>query len=135
LQQQIVNYLVGGMRRGPESDAIDRAVEDYDRMEAEAQRLAESFAVEHDIAYLEVPSGAGPFDKTELLLLGQRKATVAVVLEAGNASIAAPFDSGLDFVGLLELGGGMPTRVSIPKKRLNDALARIREALAARGDG
>lgn len=134
LQQQIVNYLVGGMREGVESAAIDRAVADYDRMEAEAQRLAESYAVEHDIAYLEVPSSAAPFDKTELLLLGQQKATVSVVLDAGNASIAAPFDSGLDFVALFELGGGMPTRVNIPKKRLADALEKLRELLAQRSD-
>lgn len=135
LQQQIVNYLVGGMRPGVELEAIERAVADYDRMEAEARRLAEQYAIEHDIAYLEVPSSAAPFDKTELLLLGQRKATVAVVLDAGNASIAAPFDSGLDFVELLELGGGMPTRVNIPKKRLADAMTKIRELLDQRAAG
>ena len=39
------------------------------------------------------------------------------------------FDSGLDFVELLELGGGMPTRVNVPTKRLDAALATIREAL------
>ena len=33
-------------------------------------------------------------------------------------SIAARFDSGLNFVSLLNLGGGMPTRVSVPRARL-----------------
>jgi hypothetical protein len=56
-----------------------------------------------------------------------------VVADAGNATIAAGYASGLDFVELLEIGGGMPTRVNIPEKLLADALARIRKTLAERG--
>jgi hypothetical protein len=132
LQQQIINYLVGGMNPGPEKDAIDAASQEYGRRAAEAERLAELYEVDGAIAHMRVPSSAKPFDKTELLLLGQQQATVAVVIENGNVSIAAPFDSGLDFVELLELGGGMPTRVNIPEKRLADALQRIHEATRAR---
>ena len=54
------------------------------------------------------------------------------MLEAGNATIAAAFESGLDFVELLEIGGGMPTRVNIPQKRVPDALEKIRDTLAQR---
>jgi hypothetical protein len=54
------------------------------------------------------------------------------VVDGGNFRIAAAFDSGLDFVELLELGGGMPTRVNIPNKRLDAALAKIRAELASR---
>lgn len=132
LQQQIVNYLVGGMKPGPESDAIDGAAADYDKMAAESARIAGMYEVEDDIAYVKVPGTAKPLDKTELLLLGQKIATVAVVEDAGNVSIAAAFDSGLDFVELLEIGGGMPTRVNVPSKRLADSMAKIREALAKR---
>ena len=39
---------------------------------------------------------------------------------------------GLNFVTLLELGGGMPTRVSVPLARLDLALTKIREALRSR---
>ena len=101
-------------------------------MATNSAKIAERYAVEHDIASVRIKSGEEPFDKTELLLLGQKIATVAVVIDNGNVSIAAPFDSGLDFVELLELGGGMPTRVNVPKKRLEDSLERIRVALAAR---
>jgi len=132
LKQQIVNYLVGGMRPGVERSAIEAAVADYERMEAEAHRLANEYDIEGDVALLRVGSGAKPFDKTELLLLGQRRATVAVVVENGNVTIAAPFDSGLNFVDLLDIGGGMPTRVSVPEKRLPEALERIKRALVAR---
>ncbi|MEM6996020.1 MAG: hypothetical protein AAF721_36270 [Myxococcota bacterium] len=132
LKRRIVHYLVQGRRPGVEEDSIDEAAADFDRMAEAAVVLAERYTVEGDVAYMEVPSDAPAFDKTELLLLGQQKATVSVVLDAGNATIAASFQSGLDFVELLEIGGGMPTRVNIPKKRVSDALAKIRETLAAR---
>lgn len=129
LKQQIVNYLVDGLKSGIEEESIAAAAADFERMEQEARRLAASYDVEAGIAILRIGADARPFDKTELLLLGQRLAKVAVVVEGANASIAAPFDSGLDFVGLLELGGGMPTRVSIPEKRLEAAIAAIRGEL------
>jgi hypothetical protein len=43
-------------------------------------------------------------------------------------TLAAAYDSGWDFVALLELGGGMPTRVSVPEGRLKDAIERINSA-------
>jgi len=132
LKRRIVRYLVTGCRPGIEADSIAEAAADFERMAAAAVTLADLYTVEGDVAYMQVPSNAPAFDKTELLLLGQGKATVSVVVDAGNATIAAPFESGLDFVDLLELGGGMPTRVNIPKKRVPDALHKIRKVLADR---
>jgi hypothetical protein len=108
LKQQIVNYLVGGMKKGLELEAIESAARDFDRMEAEAKRLSSGYEVDGGVAFLRIGHDARPFDKTALLLMGQELAKVAVVLEGSNASIAAPFDSGLDFVTMLELGGGSP---------------------------
>ena len=132
LKRRIVKWLVSGMGPGIESDSIAEAAADFDRMAVAARRLARDYVVDGDVAYLEVTSSAPSFDKTELLLLGQKLAIVSVVLDAGNATIAADFDSGLDFVAMLDLGGGMPTRVNIPQKRLQDALRKIRAALVAR---
>ncbi len=132
LKRRVVHYLVRGLPPGIERDAIEAAAADFRRMAEQAAALAEGYVVERGIAFLEVRGSTPPYDKTELLLLGQQKAEVAVVLEAGNATIAAPFESGLDFVELLEIGGGMPTRVNIPAKRVPEALARIRDALAKR---
>lgn len=132
LKHRIVKYLVTGMHPGLEADSIAEAAADFERMAVAASELAARYTVEGDVAFMEVPSGSPAFDKTELLLLGQAKATVSVVLDAGNATIAAPFQSGLNFVALLEIGGGMPTRVNIPQKRLPEALRLIRQALAAR---
>jgi hypothetical protein len=58
-------------------------------------------------------------DKTELLLLGQQRAEVAVVQQSGMITVAAPFDSGYDFPSMLGIGGGMPTRASAPQDRLD----------------
>jgi len=132
LKQRILRYLVEGLRPGPERDAIIAAAADYDRMAERAAELARDYVVEDGLALVKIPGGAGNFDKTELLLLGQQLATVAVVIDGGNVSIAAPFDSGLNFVELLEIGGGMPTRVNVPAKRLADSVAKIKAALAAR---
>ena len=45
-----------------------------------------------------------------------------MVVDRDNVSVAARFDSGLNFVTLFKLGGGMPTRVSVPRPRLNEVL-------------
>lgn len=132
LKLRIVHHLVAGLPPGIDRDSIDAAAADFGRMAEVAGTLADRFVVEDGIAWLEVPAGAAAFDKTELLLIGQRRAEVAIVIEAGNATIAADFESGLDFVALLDLGGGMPTRVNIPRKRVPEAMARIREALGRR---
>ena len=132
LKLRIVRYLVEGMKPGIERSSIQAAADDFHRMADTARRLAESFVIDGDVAFIEVGSSTPPFDKTELLLLGQEKAAVSVVLDEGNATIAAHFESGLDFVALLELGGGMPTRVNIPRKRLPEALALIRGVLRVR---
>jgi hypothetical protein len=60
-----------------------------------------------------------------LLLEGQKRAKVAIVRDAGMITLAAAFDSGIDFVRLLGLGGGMPTRVSIAESRLDEVLAKL----------
>jgi hypothetical protein len=49
-----------------------------------------------------------------------------VVVDRDNVSVAARFDSGLNFLELFGLDGGMPTRVSLPRKRLADVLTRLK---------
>jgi hypothetical protein len=132
LKNQILNYLTRGLPHGLERAAITAAAADFDQMAAAARALAQGYQVEGEIAQVEVPPGAPSFDKTDLLLLGQELATVSVVIDGHNVSIAASYESGLNFVDLLGLGGGMPTRVSVPKKHLPAALVKIRGALRGR---
>jgi hypothetical protein len=133
LKLRIVHYLVNGLRPGIERETIEEAAKDFERRTQASRALASRFVVEDGVATMEIPSSAPPCDKTDLLLMGQELAPVAVVLDAGNATIAAHFESGLDFVTLLGIGGGMPTRVNIPEKRLPEALTKIREELKRRG--
>jgi hypothetical protein len=135
LKLRIVRYLVSGLKPGIERTSIQAAADDFHRMADNARRLADAYTIDGDVAFIEVGSTTPPFDKTELLLRGQQRATVSVVLDAGNATIAAPFESGLDFVELLDIGGGMPTRVNIPRKRLPEALGLIRAKLRERAQG
>jgi hypothetical protein len=48
-----------------------------------------------------------------------------VLLDTDNVSFAAAFDSGISFLALFGLSGGMPTLVSMPKERTRDALSRL----------
>jgi hypothetical protein len=132
LKQRIVHWLCRGLRPGVEHDTIVAAAADFDLRASEAATLAGRYTVADDIALLHLPNHPKPFDKTELLLLGQKLASVAIVVDGTTVNIAASFESGLNFVTLLELGGGMPTRVSVPLARLDLALTKIRDALRAR---
>jgi hypothetical protein len=67
----------------------------------------------------------GRFDKTLLLVLGQEREPVSIVADRDTVSVAARFDSGLNFVKLLGLAGGMPTRVAVPRSRLPELLAAL----------
>lgn len=67
----------------------------------------------------------GRYDKTMLLLLGQERAAIAVLIDGETLSLAAPFDSGINFLDVLGLSGGMPTLVSVGSDRLEDALTRL----------
>lgn len=124
LKHRILQYLIARTKAPHHFQEIDAAAGLLDPLLEQAQRLAEQYCVAGDVAYVEVKSGT-PYDKTELLLLGQQRALIAVVRDAGSLSIAADFESGLDFVKLFNLGGGMPTRVSIPEARRDEALAKL----------
>lgn len=77
------------------------------------------------VAFLDVTGKGARYDKTMLLLLGQERASMALLLDGDTLTLAAPFDSGLNFLEVLGLSGGMPTLVSVTKDRLPDALARL----------
>jgi hypothetical protein len=130
LKHRILQYLLARTHAPHHFEEIDAAARLVDPLLEQAQRLSEQYRVDGGVAYLDVKSSA-PYDKTELLLLGQARAMVAVVRDSGSLSIAANFDSGLDFVKLFGLGGGMPTRVSLPDARRDEILAKLAETTAS----
>ncbi len=128
LKRAVVLYLVGGMRPGAHADTIAAAARQFDVRERGTSELSSRYRVRGRIAYVDAGRLDAPYDKTDLLLAGQAQAAVSIVRDAGMVTIAAGFDSGWDFVALLGLGGGMPTRVSIPAKRLEEVISIINEA-------
>lgn len=128
LKRSVVSFLVGGMKPGAADDVIREAAAEFDRKDAITQLLAKRFTIRGRVAIVDTEGYAGQFDKTDLLLAGQARAPVAMVRDSGQLSIAAAFNSGWDFVALFELGGGMPTRVSIPEGTLDDAVAKVNDA-------
>ena len=57
---------------------------------------------------------------------------MSVVRGSGSLTIAADFESGLDFVKMFHLGGGMPTRVTVPEARLSEVMEKLAAAVAMR---
>ncbi len=78
-----------------------------------------------DIAVVDATTRGGPYDKTLLLLLGQERARIAVAYDETTVTCAARFDSGVNLLETLGLEGGMPTRVSLPRKQLASVLERL----------
>jgi len=130
LKRAVVQFLVGGMRDGVHDDLIREAASEFERRDARTRELAKRFTIRGRVAVVDTAGSSGEFDKTDLLLAGQERAPVSIVRDSGMLTIAAPFDSGWDFVRIFELGGGMPTRITIPEGRLDDVIAKINNAAA-----
>ncbi len=128
LKRAVVQFLVGGMKSGVHDDLIGEAAALFEARDVVTQDLARHFTIRGRVAVVDSAGHAGQFDKTDLLLAGQGKAPVAIVRDSGMLTIAAAFDSGWDFVQLFDLGGGMPTRITIPEQPLDTVIARINDA-------
>ncbi|HEX4404633.1 MAG TPA: hypothetical protein VH560_07385 [Polyangia bacterium] len=130
LKHRVVQYLVARGKAPVLWDEIDLAAREIDPLLEESRRLADRFELRDGVAYVEAQGK--PYDKTELLLLGQERAPISVVRDAGALTIAADFESGFDFVRLFHLGGGMPTRVTVPEGRYADVMSKLAAETARR---
>ncbi|HVU50478.1 MAG TPA: hypothetical protein VHL80_07310 [Polyangia bacterium] len=130
LKHRVVQYLVARTKAPVLWEEIELAAREIDPLLDESRRLADRFELREGVAYVE--ARGKPFDKTELLLIGQERAPVAVVRDAGSLTIAADFESGFDFVRLFQLGGGMPTRVTVPEARYAEVMTKLAAETARR---
>ncbi|MEJ7603629.1 MAG: hypothetical protein WKG01_37425, partial [Kofleriaceae bacterium] len=128
LKRAVIGWLVSGMQPGVQDDVIAEAAAEFERRDAVTQELAGRFTIRGRVAVVDIAGAKGPFDKTDLLLAGQARAPVSIVRDSGMLTIAAAFDSGWDFVELFAIGGGMPTRVTIPEQKLDDVVGKINAA-------
>lgn len=129
----IVRHLASGLRDAALWATIDAASSKLAALETEARRVAEKYvrlelsgiAKARTSAFVDATEAHGRYDKTLLLLLGQKRADIATVVDRDTLTLAAPFNSGINFLALLGLSGGMPTLVSIPKTGMIDALRKL----------
>ncbi len=130
LARTIVRYLAGRLANAELRATIDEVADAFAALEKAARRIAAKYnvidtergAVTPKVAWVDASAHHGSYDRTTLLLEGQARAGVAVVRDRDSVTLAAPFESGIDFLALLRLSGGMPTVVSVPAKRLDEAL-------------
>jgi hypothetical protein len=129
----IVRHLAAGLADASLWEPIDVAAAGLARAEEAAREIARGY-VRFDVkservppsctsvAFVDATARHGEYDKTLLLLLGQERASIAMVTDTDNLTLATRFDSGMSFLDLLGLSGGMPTLVSVPRSRLPEAL-------------
>jgi len=122
----VVRLLAGELGDSSLWEPIDQAAAELLPIERETRRAAERYVrVAPGVAIADVTSGIGKIDKTLLLLLGQEREPVSVIVDRDSVSVAARFDSGLNFLELFGLPGGMPTRVSLPRSKMAEVFARL----------
>ncbi len=130
LKRAVVHWLVDGRKHNAHDDLIEEAAFEFSQRAAGTALLSKRYSVRGRVAVVDATAAQAPYDKTDLLLAGQELAPVSMVRDSGNATIAASFSSGWDFVALFQLGGGMPTRVTVPDTRWQEAIEKINAAPA-----
>ncbi len=122
----VVRHLATGLSDAALWEPIDAAAAELVPIEEETRRAAQRYVrLPPGVAVVDVTHGFGKIDKTLLLLLGQEREVVSVVIDGNTISVAARFDSGQDFLKLFNLAGGMPTRVSVPRSRMRHVFAAL----------
>ncbi len=121
----VVRHLATGLTDPGLWQPIDAAAEELLPIEQETRRAASAYRRFDGVAVVDIRTGYKGVDKTLLLLMGQERATVSVVIDQHNVSVAAPFDSGFNFLEMFGMSGGMPTRVSLPHKQLKRVLTKL----------
>ncbi len=133
----IVRHLASGLSddslwkpiddAGKELEAVERVTNELARGYHRIDILKVKVKGVTSIAFLDVPRKTEQqkrvrYDKTSLLLHGQERAAIALLVDGETLTLAAPFDSGINFLDVLGLSGGMPTLVSVQRERLDETL-------------
>jgi hypothetical protein len=134
----VVRHLARGLEDSALWSVLDVHAAKYKVTEEETRELAKGYRVLQSktpiarkdgrlcprVAFVRVESNKR-FDKTMLLMQGQERADYAIIAFRDTLSFAAAFDSGLNFLELLSLSGGMPTVASVPITRLAELATKL----------
>jgi hypothetical protein len=126
LYEFVVRALAAGLNDRILWEQIVAAAKEMEPIEQETKRVSARYArLGKSVVGIDVTGHRAPIDKTLLLLLGQERETISLVVDRDTVSVAARFDSGLNFLQLFAVSGGMPTRISLPKSRLPGILTAL----------
>ena len=119
----VVRHLSMGLSDRSLWETIDAAGAELNALEAETRRLAARYQrLDPGIVIADASIRDGRFDKTLLLLIGQERAKISIVIDGDNITFAAGFESGVNFLTLFDISGGMPTRISLQRSKLEPSL-------------
>ncbi|MEZ4309332.1 MAG: hypothetical protein R3F14_14945 [Polyangiaceae bacterium] len=122
----IVRHLATGLEDASLWRPIDEAGAQIAPLEERSRRMSQRFEpIGKDVVIVDATERDGPYDKTLLLLLGQERARTAAVIDGDSVTFAARFDSGINFLTLFGISGGMPTVLSLQRSRLGPALEKL----------
>jgi hypothetical protein len=133
----VVRHLASGLSDPSLWAAVDQAAAELAPIEELTRKISSGYKridlrpgpllpeSVRSLAFVDASAHHGAYDKTLLLLLGQERAGVSIVLDQDTLTLAARYDSGVSFLELLGLSGGMPTLVSVPKARIHEALRKL----------
>lgn len=125
----VVRHLASGLSDASLALIIQQAAEELKHLEAATQKLALGYVrLDPGVAVVDISGRKTPVDKTQLLLIGQARERIAMVVDGDSITLATRFDAGIDLLKMLGLSGGMPTRVSVHRNRLSQ----VCEALGLR---
>ena len=119
----VLKYLLSKAQDQAIRSGLEDLGSETKRLEEAAESLAKSYQMLSDtVSYIDTRSSYLKFDKTHLLLCGQKLGQIAIVRTEESITFAAPFNSGVNFLSLFQVSGGMPTVLSLPPHRLRGAL-------------
>ncbi len=119
----IVRHLSQGLVDRSLWEPIDAAGAELNAHETETRRLAARYErLDPGIVLVDASVRDGRYDKTLLLLIGQERAKISIVIDGDNVTFAAGFESGVNFLTLFDISGGMPTRISLQRSKLEPSL-------------
>jgi hypothetical protein len=133
----VVRHLAGGLSDASLWEQIDQAAAELAPIEELTRKIAARYTIVdlapgpamppsiRSLAFVEATPHHGKYDKTLLLLLGQERANLAMVVDLDTLTLAARYGSGVNFLEILGLSGGMPTLVSVPKTRQVEAFSKL----------
>lgn len=128
LRMAVIRWLASEGKNKDIWQDIETRSKEFQPLLKGANILAKRYKEEGVIHWVDVSHDPLDFDKTELLLLGQKNGKVSAVIENGSVTVAAAFNSGWNFVKILGLEGGMPTRVSVSASKWEEICKVINES-------